>query len=226
MRLRATPVRHQLSQVFRLLSGMGLALLLSLVQIPSPAVGEPLDRVLAIVEGHVIMQSDVRAFQILQLTEPSGGDEGDDKVLAYLIERRLMLEEVDRYAVADPPAALVDQRMDDVRSRFPHEAAFATALAEVGYTESDLRQVLRDDERRSVYVEDRFTATVLPTDQQLRQYYERHADDFRDNGQVPALDEIRAQVRERLIAEQRDTLVADWVSRLVRQGQVVRVPTR
>ena len=55
---------------------------------------ETLDRILAVVAGHVIMQSDVRAFVDLELAELGTDDDSDDVILTYLIERRLVLDEV------------------------------------------------------------------------------------------------------------------------------------
>ena len=126
-----------------------------------PAPAETLDRILAVAAGHVIMQSDVRAFVDLQLAGAATGPDQDrtardEQVLTYLIERRLVLDEVDRYVVADPPAADVERRLAAVTARFRSEGELAAVLARVGYTIDDLRQVLRDDARRDAYVESRF----------------------------------------------------------------------
>lgn len=125
-----------------------------------PASAETLDRILAVAAGHVIMQSDVRAFVDLQLTAAATDAEDrnarDEQVLTYLIERRLVLDEVDRYVVADPPAADVERRLAAVAARFRSGEELAAVLARVGYTTDDLRQVLQDDARRDAYVASRF----------------------------------------------------------------------
>jgi hypothetical protein len=108
------------------------------------------------------MQSDVRAFVDLRLVDIS--PQTDDTVLTYLIERRLVLDEVDRYVVANPPSTLVEQRFQQVAGGFHSETGFRAALARVGFTDEDLRQVLRDDARRSAYIENRFGAVAGTTD--------------------------------------------------------------
>ena len=191
-----------------------------------PAYAETLDRILAIVAGHVIMQSDVRAFVDLQLVPPATDTRPDraDEVLTYLIERRLVLDEVDRYVVADPPAADVERRLAAVAGRFASEAALAAVLARVGYTADDLRQVLRDDARRDAYVETRFGPLNLPTEEQLRRHYEEHLDEFTADGRRASFAEARPRVRQRLERESRAANVGAWVARLVGRGQILRIP--
>ena len=116
---------------------------------------EILDRILAIVDGHVIMQSDVRAFIELHLVEIPPGPDQESRVLTHVIERRLILDQVDR-VVAEPAPALVDRRFAGVRDRFASPDDLAAVLERVGLTSDDLRQVLADDVRRDAYLGDRF----------------------------------------------------------------------
>lgn len=159
-----------------------------------PAPAETLDRILAVAAGHVIMQSDVRAFVDLQLAGAATGsdqadrNDQDEQVLTYLIERRLVLDEVDRYVVADPPVADLERRLAAVATRFRSEEELAAVLARVGYTIDDLRHVLRDDARRDAYVESRFGPGGAAGD------------------------------------ELRTAMVADWVAGLVARGPVMRIP--
>lgn len=191
-----------------------------------PAPAETLDRILAIVAGHVIMQSDVRAVVDLHLAGPGTGSDPDreDEVLDYLIERRLILDEVDRYVVADPPPADIERRLAAVAARFASEAELATVLARVGYTADDLRQVLRDDARRDAYVETRFGPLGTPTEEQLRLHYEEHLDEFAADGRPPSFAEVRPLVRQRVERESRAASVAAWVAQLVGRGQILRIP--
>ncbi len=115
------------------------------------------------VSGQVILASDVRAFLDLGLHERGlwGIQERDfaDReaaALNRLIERRLALDEVNRYRQALPSAASVDRYLAAVRARFADDDAFAAVLATVGLELEDLRQILRDDIRIEAYVADRW----------------------------------------------------------------------
>lgn len=189
------------------------------------AQAETLDRILAIVAGHVILQSDVRAFVELGLVaaDNGAGEAAEDEVLTYLIERRLVLDEVERYVAADPPPAGVERRMAALAERFPSEPAFQAALARVGFSADDLGQVLRDDMRREAYVENRFGAVPAPTEEQLRAFFDAHAGEFVEAGRELPYAEARPQVILRVAEQRRAELVGEWVAGLVRRGQVTRL---
>ena len=174
----------------------------------------------------MILQSDVRAFVDLQL--PIGdngmGTGSEDYVLTYLIERRLVLDEVERYVAADPPPADVERRMAEVEDRFPSAAAFEGALGGVGFTRDDLRQVLRDDIRCEAYLENRFGAVPAPTAEQLRAYYDAHDSEFVEDGRTLSFGEARPFLLRRFAERRRTALIDEWVAGLVRRGQVNRLP--
>lgn len=114
------------------------------------------------VSGQVILASDVRAFLDLGLHEHGLWEirEQDSAVregaaLNRLIERRLALDEVNRFRQVLPAAARVDEYLEAVRARFADEDAFAAVLSAVGLDLEDLRQILRDDIRIEAYVTER-----------------------------------------------------------------------
>ena len=92
-----------------------------------------LDRILAVVGGNVIMLSDVRAFIDLGLADVSGAPESEVATLTLLIERRLALDAIDRYVVADPLSQTINLRLDEVRDRFATTQTFTTVLDRVGF---------------------------------------------------------------------------------------------
>jgi hypothetical protein len=115
-----------------------------------------LDRIVAVVDGAPITQSDVTAAIQLGLVPIGGGDRVAAAVDA-LVERRLMIEEVDRYAPPDPPEAEITRHLDDIRKRAG--SRFDTILAQVGLTEDQLRREVRDDLRIEAYLQQRFGTT-------------------------------------------------------------------
>jgi hypothetical protein len=124
---------------------------------PRVAAGEILDRVVAVVGGDVIMLSDVRAAADFGLVVGAGsGDERERAIVARLIDRLLILDEVERYAPAEPASAAVDEELRAVHARFPGRSAFESALARSGIDEAHLRATLRDDLRLRAYLAERF----------------------------------------------------------------------
>ncbi len=202
-----------------------LALLISLANGGALAAQtSTLDRILAVVSGNVIMLSDVRAFIDLGLADVSGAPEPEVDMLTLLIERRLVLDEIDRYVVADPPSQTINRRLNEVRDRFATAQTFIAVLDRVGFTEADLRAVLRDNVRRDAYLEERFVADVQPTEAKLRSYYETHAAEFLRDGQMLMFKEARLEVQRQLTKELHAKMVAEWTATLVERDQVIRVP--
>ena len=70
----------------------------------SPASGEIIDRVLAILPGQIITQTDVQAALDLGLVEGSAGNDRIATGLSALIDRVLMLNEVRRVMPPEPSA--------------------------------------------------------------------------------------------------------------------------
>ena len=115
-----------------------------------------LDRILAIVNGQVISHSDVRTFIDLRLVDIPGGPVQEVEVLDFLIERWVVLDEVNRFVIAEPTSVAVDRHLDLLLSRFPDGFELDLVLNRVGLTVGDLRQLLADEIRREVYLTDRF----------------------------------------------------------------------
>ena len=115
---------------------------------------EIIDRILAVVDGAIIMQSDVTMTVRLGLVPGSAAADPIAAPLDVLIERRLILEEVDRYAPPDPPDAEVDRRLADIHTRAG--ARFDSILLESGISVDQLRRHIRDDLRIESYLQQRF----------------------------------------------------------------------
>ena len=176
----------------------------------SAAPTQTIDRLVAVVGGEPIFLSDVREVVRLRLLDPSGpmaplADEGgaseDDRALARLINRRLVLVEVNRYSQALPAAADVQKIVDAWKARF---ASVPT------HDEAFVRAFLGDTLRIDRYVDQRFTAAAYPTREEAREYY-KGAEPF---------EKVEDAVRKQLADERRLALVRDWLRSLRERAQV------
>ena len=118
---------------------------------------ELIERTLAIVGGQAITLSDVRAALSLGLIEKPADGTPIPAATRRLIERALVLREVERYAPPEPPDAAVEERVSETMGRFPTAEAFREALAAAALTDAHLRTWLRDDLRMAAYINQRFT---------------------------------------------------------------------
>src|SRR5436190_359353 len=80
---------------------------------------EVIDRVLAVAAGQVITLSDVTAARDLGLQRADGAPDPVRAILQTLIDRELMLAEVERYGPPEPALDAIERELAVVRSRFP-----------------------------------------------------------------------------------------------------------
>jgi hypothetical protein len=184
--------------------------------------GEVIDRMLAVVAGDLIMMSDVAAALEFGLVPPSGGADVTAVVLSQLIDRSLMLDEVQRYAPPEPNAESVERELQAVRERFLTPEAFQNALARYGIEESSLRQTLRANLRLRAYLAQRFSA-VPPSDEDLLRYFAANQERFSRNGESASFETVRADVLQALELDRRQSMVTEWLAGLRRRANVASV---
>ena len=197
-----------------------LAMMLLAFSAAAPLRAEIIDRILATVGGALILQTDAVAAARLGLVElPAQGDRLQ-WTLDRLIERRLMLIEVDRYAPPEPDRALLDERMQQLDQRIGSGERLDAILRETGLSLEQLRLYVRDDLRIEAYVGQRFGTAFRPSEEDLVAYYRSHEADFTRNGTLLSFSQVRDEVRGALIAERQAAAVREWMSGLRRRTEV------
>jgi hypothetical protein len=199
---------------------------IALAGFAAPAWAEIVDRVMAVVGTQIVTLSDVRAAETFGLVPPaalaaSGGD-----VLAYLVDRQLMLSEVERYSAPEPEGPAVERRMTQIRESFSTAAQFEQALARTAMSEARLRNVVGDTLRVEAYLDQRFGIAAQPTPEEVQRYYREHPAEFTQNGRLAPFEDVQQVAQQRAAAERRRALIADWLDRLRRRGPASALPGR
>lgn len=122
---------------------------------------EVIDRVLAVVSGEVITLSDVRAARELGRVTVTDGPDPVRAVLSQLIDRALVLNEVNRFAPPEPSPSTIDEALDAVVARAESATAFEAMLTRLGIDRTFVRELLREDLRIRAYLNQRFTADSI-----------------------------------------------------------------
>jgi hypothetical protein len=204
--------------------GLGVACLM-LALAPGLARADVIDRVVAVVAGDVVMQSDLvaaRDLGLVQVETVAPAEAGDPlrAILGRLIDRSLMLAEVDRYAPPEPSPAAVDVALQTVRARFEATADYEAALRRAGIDEAHLRGTLRQNLRIDAYLGQRFVVAP-PTEGELAQFAQDQAGRLRLNGRPRPAAEARQLAIQLLNEERRSRLVAEWVAGLRRRADTL-----
>ena len=150
-------MRTRLSRLVVVVLVMLVVLARALAAAPA---AEVIDRIMAVVGGQPITLSEVNAALLFRFVEPPAGTRdpltfGMDR----LIERSLVLAEVDRFQPPEPAPVEISLRIQEIEQRAGSPEAFEKALAVTGSSREQLRRRIRDDLRITTYLNQRFGAT-------------------------------------------------------------------
>lgn len=197
-----------------------LLMLMTMIALSGGLRAEVIDRILATVGGALILQTDAVAAVRLGFLQPPAQADGLQWTMDRLIERRLMLIEVDRYGPPEPELSRIDARVREIDERIGSGTRLEAILRETGMTVDQLRLWVRDDLRIDAYVQQRFGATFQPSEDDVVAYYRAHAAEFTRGGRLLTFAEARDAARAAVLAELRAAAVRDWVSGLRRRTEV------
>lgn len=116
--------------------------------------GELIDRTLAIVGGQAVTLSDVQIAMALGLVEANTTAAAAER----LVDRVLILREVQRYAPPEPPEAASQARLNRIGERFDDPEQLERVLSAGGFSHPRLRDWIRNDLRIEAYLSQRFAA--------------------------------------------------------------------
>jgi len=204
----------------RLLCVLLVAWLASGLAVRAQVPGDLIERTLAIVGTQVITLNDARAALRLGLIEAERpGDAAS--ATQVLVDRELILREVQRYAPPAPSDSAVEARLAEIRAQLQGPGELARVLEETGFTEARLRAWLRDDLRTVAYLAQRFASASTPTDTEVSAAFTQQRTEFERAGTT--FEQAAPMLRERLVAARRRELISDWVSDLRRRTDVTIV---
>ena len=197
-----------------------MALVLLLLS-PAQLRAEIIDRVLAVVSGALILQSDAIAATRLKLVDVPETPDRIQGALDRLIERRLILLEVDRYGPPEPTPADIDAGLASLVAWIGSGDTLEAIFRATGYSNEQLRIYVRDDLRIRTYLQQRFGNALAPTEEEIVQYYRTHEGTFTAGGSLRPFAEVREAARDALAAERRTALLRDWVAGLRRRADII-----
>jgi len=196
--------------------------------------GEALDRVVAIVNGDLVLESDVdeeRRMASLQVYRDPSGDYSRERAVERLIDRTLILQQAKLQQEAPITDDAVNAELTTLRKDIPAckqykcetQEGWERFLKENGFTEKEL--VTRWRERMEVlrYIDIRFRNGIQITPAERRTYYEQTMlpEYEKQHVKAPLLDTMSDRVDEVLLQQRVTNLLSDWLKSLRAQGSVV-----
>jgi peptidyl-prolyl cis-trans isomerase SurA len=211
----------------------GTAIILTLlVSVLAPLQAEVVDRIIATVNGHVILQSDwdeALCYEALLSNRPLSQFTDDDRraVLDRLIDQELLrgqMKSADfRHATDAEVAARVAEGRQQSKASSPE--AWQSLLAQYHLTEKDVFEHVRQQIDVMRLVDARLRPAVQIDSKSIEAYYrDQFVPRLKQSGasDVP-LAEVSSKIRELLTEQKVSEMLVSWLQTLRSEGQV-RVP--
>ena len=198
------------------------------------APGTPLDRIVAIVNDNVILDSDVNQELRFEAFDPYRNRlEGTtrDKVIERLINRALILQQLKLQPEDAPADEEVNKQINELRKNIPACAAYHCQtkegwdrfLADHGFNEDSFFALWKERMTVLNFIEERFQTGIDITQAQIKDYYDKVLlpEYERQHAPAPKIEAISSQIHEILVQQQISNLLQDWLQSLRAQGSVV-----
>ena len=195
-----------------------------------PGRGEIIDRIVATVNGHAILQShweDAIRYEAFIDGRPPGKVTSDDRkaTLDRLIDQELLREQVQASYIEPAKTAAVDERIREVRKLYPGseaEQSWQMTLQRYGIQEKELETRIAQQLELMQLVEARLRPGILIDSHSIEIYYaEKLVPQLKKSGakEVP-LAAASTQIKELLTQQKVNDLLASWLQNLRAEGQI------
>ena len=193
-----------------------------------------LDRVVAVINGDVVLGSDVleeERFERLQPFQAKGKGSPDQQAMDRVINRTLILQQLKE--LKEPPQikeADLKTQIGDLRKHLPAcggdkcetESGWNAVLASQGFTQEQFEHRWRVRMLVLNFIEQRFRAGVRLAKPEIQAYYDNSfVPQFKKrNLTPPPLARVSARIDEILLQQHVNGLLAEWLNSLKDQGNV------
>ena len=177
---------------------------------PFLAYGEVIDRIVAVVDGHIVTLSDLRQEREIRIRL---GDKpiDDNKVLAQeLIDQYLIEGQITDFSE-------VDVAIEEVN------AELQKSVAQQGAPSQAVRDAVRRRIRMNKYFDFKFRQSIRVTDDDVRKYYESvfvPTAKSRDLNPIPPLAQVMDAVRNNVVQESMNHEVNVWLEAIRRRSSI------
>jgi peptidyl-prolyl cis-trans isomerase SurA len=195
--------------------------------------GDVVDRIVAIVNSDIVLESDVEEEQRFTRFYPYGDNQGKslrEQALARIIDRTLIVQQQKGFPQSPVSDDDVTAEENDLRKDLPGcgndkcktDAAWKAFLESYGFTEDELRARLLLRIQVLHFIETRFRSGIRISDHQISDYYNNTMlPEYAKTGKTPPpLDTVDDRIEELLLEEQVSVLLDQWLATLRESGRV------
>jgi peptidyl-prolyl cis-trans isomerase SurA len=200
-------------------------------QAAAPGQRVPLDRVVAVVNGDLILESDLETEQQFAAFQPfSEPGTSRDDLVERLIDRDLILQQLRLQPESAVTDAEVEAQLATLRKGIPAcaadrcetDAGWAKFLADHGVTLEELKQRWKMELEVLRFIDERFRMGIRIQQPEIDAYYQATMVPMyrKQKAAPPAESAVAERIREILLQQRVTSLLDDWLKSLRAQGSV------
>jgi hypothetical protein len=205
-----------------------LAMTASLAQGQQP---EVLDHVVAVINGSVILESDVQEEMRLAVLQPFSdpGRNTPKRALQRLIDRDLILQQMRTAEELTPPSPEeVQQRVNELRGLLPEctqyhcetDAGWQAFLQARALTQKEVEAHWKQRMMILAFIQSRFGSGVRITPAEIADYYHKDLVPQLKGKTPPPLQAVSTRIEEILLQQRVSSLLLEWLQSLKSEGSV------
>jgi len=171
------------------------------------------DRVVARVEGDILLLSEVRELgQFQQLAD--GQSEPQAKRLDELIDQWIIEHEAQAALFSQPTDADVNAEMQHLQTEFGGADALEKRMKEIDFSPDALKRQVRREVYFARYLEYKFRPMAQVDAAAEQKYYDTEfTEQMKARGQqAPPFDQVRTKIHELLVQQEISSLADDWLA--------------
>jgi len=202
--------------------------------LPGAGQGVVLDKVIAVVNDDLILESDVEEEQRFESIAPYRGvnaNRSREATVRRLIDRLLILQQAElEPEVTGISDEELDAQLKTLRKDIPEckqyhcetDAGWQKYIADHGFTLAEFRKRWRERMELLKFIEVRFRNGIHISDDEIKAYYEKTMlPEYAERHVAPPkLETISPRIEEVLLQQQVGNLLRDWLKTLRAQGRV------
>ena len=194
-----------------------------------------LDHVVAVIDGEVLLESDVdeeMRFAALEPFQPHAGRDTRQDALHRLVSRVLIVQQMkaQRQFDANTSDADVEKSLKDLRSHLPQCAKYKCETAEGwkaflaanGLTSAEVVQHWKERLTILRFIDVRFRTGIRISHESIADYYQKTVVPAftLQHQKAPPLNEVSSRIQEVLLQQQVNGLLRDWLRSLRTEGSL------
>jgi hypothetical protein len=195
--------------------------------------GQVVDRIVAVVNKQVILQSEWQDAAHLELvlkgkTPAELSSEEMGAVLDRMIDQVLVQEQIVDPSALEPNAGEISAQIQELRAHIPDASAdgsWQAMLAAYGLTQQDVERYLASQIRVLKFIDLRFRAQARVERASISEYYQQKlVPQLEQQGApVPPLDQVADKIRQVLTEQRINELLNSWLQALRLQARIEKL---